>query len=381
DPEPGDPNVNALTQRLQSEYSQYDPAVRRPPQRGRTPAVTPEQPVPGYGMPEYDPTRDRRPSYGTPSAEADGSLPRRGVWPSPQGGIKPAPSGGRPAPAGGREAIVPPVPPPTPPPAPVTQPAKPPATTTPPVPPEYGQGKPLDTPARVGAVTTVVDVLGQRLRDRAKQSPQDLQAQFDLQLYNVLTDGVAPDPAALLALPRDQREMIATIIDALVNWRNLARRDGNLLPSEQVRPLLELADRLRAQSELTIPTVALCSRVVGYGVYDPLPTTFRAGQDVPVIVYSEVANFSSRLNDKQLWETRLNMGVALYTETGVNVLNNRSDVPPDLSRNRRHDFFVVKRLVLPRTMAVGRYILKVTITDTLGNRVSENSVEITMTAQ
>lgn len=359
DPEPGDPSVNILTERMRAAGAEYDP-VPRPPRRGRAPTVAPE-PV----LPEYDPSPDRRPGYATPSAEADGSLPSRRVWNKPLTSKKAPPA-----------EVPPPNPPVTPPSPPTSRPSVPPGP-----PPEPGLGKPLDRAPQVGEVRTVIDLLGQRVRDRAAKAPQDLQAQFDLQLYNLLTDAVAPDAAALMALPRDHREMIAAVIDALANWRNLAHRDGNLLPSEQVRPLLELADRLRAQSELTIPVLALCSKVVGFGVYDPLPTTFRAGQDVPVIVYSEVANFSSRLNDREMWETRLNMGVVLYTETGVAVWNNRSEVPPDLSRNRRHDFFVVKRVVLPRTMAVGRYVLKVTITDTLGNRVAENSVEITMTAQ
>ena len=56
----------------------------------------------------------------------------------------------------------------------------------------------------------------------------------------------------------------------------------------------------------------------------------------------------------------------------------RGDVPVDLSRNRRHDFYVYKKLTLPRTLGPGRYVLKVTIVDQQSQRVAENSMTVNL---
>jgi hypothetical protein len=60
------------------------------------------------------------------------------------------------------------------------------------------------------------------------------------------------------------------------------------------------------------------------------------------------------------------MEAVLYTETGVAILKGKDEVPTDSSRNRRRDFFVVKRLKLPRSLGASKYILKVTIVDEQG---------------
>ena len=52
-------------------------------------------------------------------------------------------------------------------------------------------------------------------------------------------------------------KLIAAVIDGLINFRNGLRQDNNMLLSRKVRPLLEMADRLRSQADLKIPVIAL----------------------------------------------------------------------------------------------------------------------------
>ncbi len=154
-----------------------------------------------------------------------------------------------------------------------------------------------------------------------------------------------------------------------------------MLLSEKVKPLLDMADRVRSQAELTIPVIAICSNVLRFGVYDPMPTTLCAGVDNPIIIYCEVGNFSSQQDDKGMWETRLSQEAVLYTETGYPAWRDKSVMPADLSRNRRHDFFVGKKVMLPKTLGVGRYNLKVSIFDEQVKRIAENSIPIELIAQ
>jgi hypothetical protein len=53
----------------------------------------------------------------------------------------------------------------------------------------------------------------------------------------------------------------------------------------------------------------------------------------------------------------------------------------DFSHRRRHDFFVAKPIILPRSLTIGRYLLKVTVEDQQARRIAENTVPIEIVAQ
>src|SRR4051794_22019680 len=105
-------------------------------------------------------------------------------------------------------------------------------------------------------------------------------------------------------------------MDLLSNLRTTLPSDENVLFGKKIRPPVDLADRLRGQAELSIPTIALCNRVNNFGNYEPFEKDrFVAGKAHDVVVYCEVENFSTQLNDKKMWETRLNEEIVLYTES------------------------------------------------------------------
>jgi hypothetical protein len=127
--------------------------------------------------------------------------------------------------------------------------------------------------------------------------------------------------------------------------------------------------------------VLLCRSVEGFGRYDPIePARFAAGSEHKAIIYCEIANFASNLNDKRMWETRLKQELVLYTEGGVPVWNDKPSSIIDAARVRRHDFFVNKRITLPSSLTIGRYLLKVSVIDEQANRVAEASVPIVIAA-
>jgi hypothetical protein len=224
--------------------------------------------------------------------------------------------------------------------------------------------------------------LGERLATRIRDYPRDVSGHLEYQLMQLLLDQQVPQLAALAALPTEDREMVSAVIDGLVMFRNTLRADNNTLLSRKIGPLLEMADRLRTQADLSIPTVALCRSVRGFGDYDAIePARFAAMTEYKVILYCEVANFSSGLNDQQQWETVLKQEMVLYTEQGVPVWSDKTESIKDLARSRRHDFFVNKRITIPRNLTIGRYLLKVTIVDVHANRVAEASVPVVIAAQ
>jgi hypothetical protein len=238
--------------------------------------------------------------------------------------------------------------------------------------------RPAAPSGKGGAAAELDPVLSRNLKDY----PKDVWAHLDFQMMQFLRDKPTPQLDVLAPLAAEDRELISSVMDGLTNFRNAIRADNNMLMSRKVRPFLELADRLRAQADLIIPTMTLCTRVDGFGVYEPVePARFTAMKEHPVIVYCEVENFSSHQNANRMWETKLSQEVVLYTETGLPVWQDKTENIPDLARNRRHDFFVVKKTKFPANITIGRYILKVTIVDQQANRVTEATLPVLFVAQ
>lgn len=223
-----------------------------------------------------------------------------------------------------------------------------------------------------------------RVLEAAKDRPNEVAPQLNYQLLEFIKGQSVPDMRAMAALSSEDRDVLVGLLDALTNFRSGVRADNNLLQSRKIRPLLNLADRLRAQADLSLPTLTLCRRVEGFGVYDPIePLRFMAGKEHPAIIYCEVANFSSQQSDKKMWSTKISEEEVLYTESGLPVWPARPTprTIADQSRNRRHDFFIVKLIRLPATLSVGRYLLKVTIVDQLSNRMAEGTIPIDIVAE
>src|SRR5205085_6378732 len=131
---------------------------------------------------------------------------------------------------------------------------------------------------------------------RAKDYPRDLSVHLDYQLLQLLRDEKVPGMPDIASLPAEDHELLAALLDALSNFRTAVQRDNNLLQAQKVRPLIDLGQRLRAQSELSIPTLALCWKVTNFGVYEPMEPELAAGRAQRTVVYTEVENFASQLN-------------------------------------------------------------------------------------
>jgi len=205
----------------------------------------------------------------------------------------------------------------------------------------------------------------------------DVADAFDSQLQRLLSSDTSSDPS-LAALPPDEKQLLATVIDSLAAFR-MSLRSGTGLMATRVAPLLALVDRIKAQTPLALPTLALCRSVTQFGVYDSVdPPRFTAGKDTPTIVYCEVENFTSAEQPDGRFETKLRYEAVLYSdgEHSAAVMGKKPTSIVDACRNRRRDFFLADRLTIPASLPVGKYILKVTVVDELANHVAERTVPI-----
>ena len=222
-----------------------------------------------------------------------------------------------------------------------------------------------------------------KLRKLVQDYPQDLGNQLDYQLLRLVRDEPTPDLSVVSQLSGEDRELLLALMDGLTNFRAAARSDPNLMLNRKIQPLVEMAERLRSQGQLAIPTVAFCTQVDSFGVYRPMASSrFLAGRENDLIVYNEAANFTSVQGNDTIWRTRLRQEMVLYTDTGLAVWPDKSNAATflDQSRHLRHDFFISRLIRLPSSLAVGKYVLKIILTDEESNRVVQASAPLEIIA-
>lgn len=201
---------------------------------------------------------------------------------------------------------------------------------------------------------------------------------FDAQLEQLLSG--KPSDLDTTHLPADEQALLSSVIESIAGFRRALKNDSSLT-SSRVAPLLELSDRIRSQTPLDIPALAICKSVQQFGVFDGFDNTrIPAGKDTPAIVYCEVDHFTSRAAGDGKWETRLLYEASMYTddEKASVVWSKKPAAIVDRCRNKRNDFFLADRITIPSQLPAGRYVLKVTIIDQFANRVAEKSIPVTV---
>lgn len=196
---------------------------------------------------------------------------------------------------------------------------------------------------------------------------------------------------------RSESRLTPREADALAAWRNfLAAAQATLAdpgagPAALSEPARVLADSLGSWTALSVPVVALCSRVEGFGTYLELP---RAGDEYRfiartanrMIVYAEVENFGRTGKSRDgVWghEVSLTQSVQLFHAAGsadTMVWQRPEQAIVDFSRRPRRDFFTVQVIDLPTTLGVGTYRLKLTLTDRATGATAESIIPFELVA-
>jgi len=149
--------------------------------------------------------------------------------------------------------------------------------------------------------------------------------------------------------------------------------------SEVVKSLGRATTKLSNKANLEIGDIALCSGVTNFGNYERFESyEFTPGQ--PVVLYAEIRNFTTRLTESNSYQTILAPTIE-FLIPGNGPLSGRTvheaiEMQPteDLCKYPRHDFFIASLFSIPRELPQGRYVLKLTVTDKLGQKFSESTL-------
>ena len=154
-----------------------------------------------------------------------------------------------------------------------------------------------------------------------------------------------------------------------------------------VTALAELEKELAKEPQLRLSHAALSSRVSGFGAYDEFKKNeagryvFLAHSRQQAVVYVEIEEFQSELNANSEWVTELSQQLVIFSDRdGIPVWRQPWRPVVDVTKNRRHDFFVVQVVTLPDKLSVGRYQFKISVRDERSGAEAEATLELDMVA-
>ena len=140
-----------------------------------------------------------------------------------------------------------------------------------------------------------------------------------------------------------------------------------------LRSLRVAADHLANISKLDVRNLAFCSKVDSYGRFDEFKTYgFKPGQEV--LLYVEVDNFAVE-SDSNGHETELQGEYTIFNVDGKRVASAVLLLDKQVSKNRRHDYFIAYRIFMPKNIEQGHHTLQLTIEDVKGSKSNQSTVE------
>jgi len=224
--------------------------------------------------------------------------------------------------------------------------------------------------------------LAEQLSQQAKQADASLQPWLARAALAAI-DPAYELPATDLSRLSEEDRRIVTAYQRLFAQLGSASGQTTDASRRQLEDLAEeLADAVDQRKPLTIRNLKLCKKVNGFGVYETFnKNTFLAGQSHPMIIYAELDHFRADVGANGKNRVRLTQEVVLYNDSdGLPVWRQRPVAITDESYNLREDFFVVQVIKLSDRLTVGKYQLKVTITDEVGRSVDEATIPLQIVA-
>ncbi len=172
-------------------------------------------------------------------------------------------------------------------------------------------------------------------------------------------------------LAEEPRRVLLAALEAMTSLR-AALGDAPHTGEDTLVRLERLRELIAERADPSVGTVALCRRVVTFGVYEKLGAEdFVAGRSVPCIVYSEIGNLRAERTPGGEYRSVVATRLELLTADGQTMWSHAEPEIVDVCRKRRQDFFIAQRVTLPPVLGEGEYVLKVLVEDKLSGRAHE----------
>jgi len=149
--------------------------------------------------------------------------------------------------------------------------------------------------------------------------------------------------------------------------------------TQTVAQLRQATARLQENANLKLKNVAFCHKINSFGSYERFERDeYTPGR--PVLVYSEIENFTSELTADGMYRTLLKSKVQIFKAgtKGDLVAEIPFDTTEDLCRNVRKDYFHSYKFEIPRNISLGPHIMKLTVEDEISQKVATYTQNFTV---
>lgn len=216
-------------------------------------------------------------------------------------------------------------------------------------------------------------------------------------LDSLLVAGSSAAPTALdSSLSPTQRVVLSAFTGIVKGFASGDAKDGD--PAAAGEVLDRAATEIRVVDNARISRAVLCRRVMGFGQYDPFSAPiFLAGRSNRALVYVEVDHLSHRaardrdpgVSDQgwsasasdPLWAIEVSEELGLWHDADGSLQWRKPEqTVVEVSRQRRHDFYLVQAIDLPETLSVGNYKLKIVVRDKASGSTDETTLSIQIVA-
>ena len=213
-----------------------------------------------------------------------------------------------------------------------------------------------------------------------EQNQSYVRNQVSLRLLSLIGDRPQDALEPIPGIDNTQKEFLQKLLWAQVNYFDTTTMPE---PGQRATTTIEQLDdairSLQPRADLKLRHLALCRQIQTFGDYEPFEkNAFSPGQGV--LLYVEVENFTSRPTDDGRHETLLKSMITIREVSGDGQIVHEIPVgvTPDICRTTRRDYFHNYEFKFPRTLALGQYVLRLTVTDLHGNKMASESLKFVL---
>ncbi|MDA0807422.1 MAG: hypothetical protein O2945_07045 [Planctomycetota bacterium] len=153
--------------------------------------------------------------------------------------------------------------------------------------------------------------------------------------------------------------------------------DPSVRSAETIEQLRGAIAQLGQTADLKLRNTTFCHRIVSFGNYERFKEDrFTTGQ--PVLLYSEVENFTSRRSSNDGYRTILQSAIEIYRASDLQqpaaTIPLASDTTEDFCRAQRRDYFHSYEFSIPPNLEPGQYTLVLRVVDQQSRKVATSKV-------
>ena len=237
-------------------------------------------------------------------------------------------------------------------------------------------GGQADIPSMISTLKTelVTATPGQTDAERV----QYIRKHVNLRMLHLVADDVSQAVEPIPGIASADQEFWQQMIWSVSNYfDDQGMPDASVRSAETIEQLRGAIAQLGQTADLKLRNTTFCHRIVSFGNYERFKEDrFTTGQ--PVLLYSEVENFTSRRSSNDGFRTILQSAIELYQandlQQPVATIPLASDTTEDFCRAQRRDYFHSYEFSIPPNLEPGQYTLVLRVVDQQSRKVATSKV-------